>query len=385
MTTPRRPTDIALGHRTGRATQTLQRSKGTQMTYQNHIRRVLRRPILALQGLVMLAWPLSLLCNPWLQAPLDLRYALVFAALLGTSAVMSLTKRFWQWRLFGFLFMLATCAALRLELHDMGAASLDWTLPVAVTLCLGQSIVFSYSRDYLLAMAATWTILLGWQDALVTSSADLPLLVILVAAVTMIGFTLNRTFVTAMRTTHALKEGYRRLAETDALTGIPNRRALMADLQTAASTPQLLQFAMLDIDDFKQINDRHGHHVGDAVLQALATELLRLDPRCRVGRLGGEEFGLLFEGLSQAKANELLQRLLQRVRGLEVVGVRFAFSAGLASLPPGGEVSDLLARADRALYAAKGSGKSAIRLDTAPATAPAPAAGDAALPSTSAG
>ncbi|MET7141785.1 GGDEF domain-containing protein [Xanthomonas sp. PPL139] len=357
------------------------------MTYPNHIRRVLGRPILALQCLILLAWPVSLLCNPYLQQPLDLRYALAFAALLGTSAIMCLTKRFWQWRLFGFLSVLAAGAALRLELHDMGAASVDWMLPVAVTLCLGQSILFSYSRDYLLAMVATWAILLGWQDTLVTSSADLPLLIILVAAVTLIGVTLNRTFVTAMRTTHALKEGYRRLAETDALTGIPNRRALMADLQTAASAPQLLQFAMLDIDDFKQINDQHGHHVGDAVLQALATELLRLDPRCRVGRLGGEEFGLLFEGLSQAKANDLLQRLLQRVRGLQVDGVRFAFSAGLASLSPGSEVSDLLARADRALYAAKGSGKGVIRLDTAPAPAPAAASaiavGDATMPSTS--
>ncbi|WP_295974173.1 GGDEF domain-containing protein [uncultured Xanthomonas sp.] len=353
------------------------------MNYHLHVRRTLDTPILAIQGLTLCVWLALLLCNPYLSHPLDARYALAFAAMLGSAAVMRMARHFWQWRLGAFLSVIAFDAAFRLQLHHMGDASATWMLPVAVTLSLGYSVLFCHARDYLLALACTWAIMLGWHDSLVPASTDLPLLEILVAAVTMVGFALNRIFVTTMRSNHALKEGYRRLAATDALTGIPNRRALMADLQAAVGTQHAVQLAMLDIDDFERIGAEHGHHVGDAVLQALATELVRLDPRCRVGRLGGEEFGLLFEGVSQDKASALLQRLQQRIRGLRVDGASFTCSVGLASLPAGGELSDLLARADRALSAARQAGNGSLRLDGAtPVSAGTSAAfaGEPALP-----
>ncbi|MET0549982.1 MAG: GGDEF domain-containing protein [Xanthomonas sp.] len=345
------------------------------MNYHLHVRRTLDTPILAIQGLTLCAWLALLLCNPYLSHPLDPRYALAFVAMLGSGVVMRMARQSWQWRLGAFLSVIAFDAAFRLQLHHMGGASLAWMLPVAVTLSLGYSVLFCHSRDYLLALACTWAIMLGWHDTLVPTAADPPLLELLVAAVTIVGLAVNRIVVTAMRSNHAQRESDRRLAATDALTGLPNRRALMAHLQAAVGTQHTVQLAMLDIDDFERIRAEHGHHVGDAVLQALATELVRLDPRCRVGRLGGEEFGLLFEGVSQAKARERLQRLQQRIRGLRVDGAAFTCSVGLASLPAGGEVSDLLARADRALSAARHAGKGSLCLDGAmPASADTPAA-----------
>nr|WP_241093308.1 GGDEF domain-containing protein [Xanthomonas sp.] len=137
----------------------------------------------------------------------------------------------------------------------------------------------------------------------------------------------------------------------------------MAQLHAATARGRgALHFAMLDIDDFKRVNDGHGHDVGDAVLLALAAELNRLDARCRAGRLGGEEFGVLFEDMADAQVGELLQRLLDRVCALRVEGVSFAFSAGAARLEAGGDVSDLIRRADQALYAAKREGKGRIRV-----------------------
>ncbi|MCI2243533.1 GGDEF domain-containing protein [Xanthomonas sp. PPL568] len=340
------------------------------MNYHLHVRRTLDTPILALQGLTLCAWLVLLLCNPYLSRPLDSRYALAFVAMLGSCVVMRMARQAWQWRLGAFLSVIAFDAAFRLQLHHMGGASLAWLLPVAVTLCLGYSVLFSSTRDYLLALACTWAIMLGWHDSLVPTAADLPLLELLVAAVTIVGLALNRIVVTAMRSNHAQRESDRRLAATDALTGLPNRRALLADLQAAIGTQQAVQLAMLEIHDLEQIGMQHGHHVGDALLQALATELLRLDPRCRVGRLGGEEFGLLFEGVSQAKARERLQRLQQRIRGVRVDGVGFTCSIGLASLPVGGELSDLLARADGALSAARQDGPSNLRLDGAASAFP---------------
>lgn len=336
-----------------------------EIAYQNHIRRMLGSSIVTIQLLTLVAWPASLLCNPHLQQPLDARYVLVFAALLATCANMSLAERFWQWRQSGLLFVIALATAFRIELNDMGEHGLFWLLPVTITIGLGISLLFSVSRGYLLALACTWAIMLGGQERLVPDAGDLPLLAILLTAVTLLGFTLNRMFVGAMRTTYALKEDYRRLAETDALTGMANRRALMTQLQAAtAHGHRALHFAMLDIDDFKQVNDAHGHDVGDAVLLALAAELNRLDAGCRAGRLGGEEFGLLFEGMGDAQVGELLHRLLDRVCALRVQGVSFAFSAGAARLEAGGDVSDLIKRADQALYTAKREGKGRIRVGT---------------------
>ncbi|MDV0437655.1 GGDEF domain-containing protein [Xanthomonas sacchari] len=353
------------------------------MSYHLHVRRTLDRPILAIQGLTLCVWLALLLCNPYLRHPLDPRYALAFVAMLGSGAVMRMARQSWQWRLGGFLSVIAFDAAFRLQLHHMGGASVSWMLPVAVTLSLGYSVLFSHARDYLLALACTWAIMLGWHDSLVPSAADLPLLELLVAAVTIIGLAMNHVVVTALRSNYAHRENDRRLAATDALTGLPNRRALIAELEAAVGARHAVQLAMLEIDDFERIGAEHGHHVGDAVLQALATELVRLDPRCRVGRLGGEEFGLLFEGVSQAKASERLQRLKQRIRNLRVDGAAFTCSVGLASLPAGGEVSDLLARADRALSAARQDRHGGLRLDGAASASPGTSAvfaGDADLP-----
>lgn len=353
------------------------------MNYHLHVRRTLDTPILAIQGLTLCAWLALLLYTPSLSHPLDPRYALALVAMLGSCVLMRVARQSWQWRLGGLLSVIAFDAAFRLQLHHMGGATLAWTLPVAAALCLGYSVLVCHARDYLLALACTWAIMLGWHDSLVPTAADLPLLELLVAAVTIVGLALNHIVVTAMRSRHAQHESDRRLAATDALTGLPSRRALMADLQAAVGAQHPVQLAMLEIDDFERIGAQHGHHVCHAVLQALATELLRLDPRCRVGRLGGEEFGLLFQGVSQAKASERLQRLQQRVRGVRVDGVGVTCSVGLASLPAGGELSDLLARADRALSAARCEGNGSFRLDGAastPSGTPAAFPADAALP-----
>jgi|GEM_PF-554799 len=339
-------------------------SAADETTYRNYIRRMLGGSIATIQLLTLVAWPASVLCNPHLQQPLDARYALVFVALLITSANMSLAKRFWQWRQSGFLFVIALTTAFRVELHAMGEHGLFWLLPVTATICLGASLLFSFSRDYLMAMACIWTIMFGGQSQLVPAAADLPLLAILLTVVALLGIAINRMFVGAMRTAYTLQEDYRRLAETDPLTGIANRRALMTQLRAAAARRHgTVHFAMLDVDDFKQVNDTHGHHVGDAVLLALATALGELGPRCRIGRLGGEEFGVVFEDMRDAQVAAALQALLERVRGLRVEGVAFAFSAGAARLDASGETTDLLKRADQALYAAKRDGKGRIHLD----------------------
>ena len=156
------------------------------------------------------------------------------------------------------------------------------------------------------------------------------------------------------------------LATHDALTGLANRRQAEVALeqvmrhQRRGTRPAML--AMVDLDHFKRINDRHGHATGDAVLVAfgrVATGTLR--DTDFVARWGGEEFLMLLECGEPPGAEAALDRLHAAVRAQQVPAgdepVRFTFSAGLAPWQSGDNVARWLDRADRALYAAKAAGR----------------------------
>jgi diguanylate cyclase (GGDEF)-like protein len=142
------------------------------------------------------------------------------------------------------------------------------------------------------------------------------------------------------------------MAETDPLTGLPNRRSWDASLAAALSENAQFTIAMLDFDHFKQYNDTHGHPAGDRLLKetaALWREQLRQGDR--LARLGGEEFGLLLLNCDAAQATEVIERLRGAVFGAQTC------SAGFASRRPEEPVDAVMARADVALYEAKTSGR----------------------------
>jgi diguanylate cyclase (GGDEF)-like protein len=160
------------------------------------------------------------------------------------------------------------------------------------------------------------------------------------------------------------------LADHDELTGLYNRHYLQAEskkqISIARRYHQPLSLLMIDIDHFKQINDRHGHLAGDEVLRTLAGALMAncrdIDTACRYG---GEEFVvlLLFTGLDGALATA--RQVHTAVAALEVPWrgetIRFRVSMGLAELTPGMTVlEDLVAAADAALYTAKQGGRDRI-------------------------
>lgn len=167
------------------------------------------------------------------------------------------------------------------------------------------------------------------------------------------------------------------LSEHDPLTKLTNRgafqRILEAECLRAARAGQSLSLALLDLDDFKAINDTRGHPCGDLVLMAFAS-LLAADKRAydTAARVGGEEFGLILPGLGLTRSQAVVTRLLEATRGISVlcdgqdIPVRLTASAGLACTKGKIPVSanDLFAQADKALYQAKTSGKD--RLVAAP-------------------
>jgi len=162
----------------------------------------------------------------------------------------------------------------------------------------------------------------------------------------------------------------RRDAETDALTGIANRRGFdgraEAALQRAAGQRQPLAIALFDLDHFKSVNDAHGHDVGDEVIAAFATILTRCAPgSALLARTGGEEFAMLLENTAAEPCRLCadairLAVLAEREAGSPIISV----SGGVAELRPGESLTDMMRRADQALYQAKREGRNRVEVAT---------------------
>jgi len=161
-------------------------------------------------------------------------------------------------------------------------------------------------------------------------------------------------------------------ASTDALTGICNRRYFIAEseqeLRRSQRFKRPLSVMMLDVDHFKPINDRHGHAVGDAVLQGVvkrAMESLRQSDQ--IARLGGEEFAALLPETNLTAAAEVADRLRQHLAERPIIAAHSAvpctISIGVAQLKEGDSgIDSLLHRADEALYRAKQNGRNRVEV-----------------------
>lgn len=172
-----------------------------------------------------------------------------------------------------------------------------------------------------------------------------------------------------------LHQKIERLALYDALTGVPNRRALLDTLDREAANASranaALAFFLLDIDHFKRVNDTHGHPVGDEVLKAVAAAVagaIRAGDSC--GRYGGEEFGGVLPATDEPGAlavGDKIRRAIEETNVLTDAGVlRVTASVGIACLGSGEKTEHLVKRCDRALYEAKKGGRNRVEAAAAP-------------------
>ncbi len=160
-----------------------------------------------------------------------------------------------------------------------------------------------------------------------------------------------------------------RASQTDALTGVANRRSMMSRLDLLVHHAMLDgipgSLCILDIDGFKQINDLHGHQAGDAVLFDFTR---RVEPFVRrrdgFGRIGGEEFMLLLPDTTAEEAEAMITDILSIVRAARPLpddaGFSYTCSAGLSAFTSGDTSQTLFARADAALYTAKRAGRDRV-------------------------
>lgn len=161
------------------------------------------------------------------------------------------------------------------------------------------------------------------------------------------------------------------LAATDELTGLANRRAfnrhLDRHLEMAATQDGRLAVAIFDVDHFKQVNDRDGHAVGDRVLQRVAARAMAVVRSGDVvGRLGGEEFGVLMPGASLEDAHAAAERLREAIQAPSADGDEVlptvTVSIGVAAARTSETAATVLQEADRALYGAKSGGRNRVRI-----------------------
>ncbi|MBU1236799.1 MAG: GGDEF domain-containing protein [Gammaproteobacteria bacterium] len=251
-----------------------------------------------------------------------------------------------------FLGVMATIAV-----HILGAAGEFWFYPAMV------ANFFLVDRRHALAIALaglTALLLTGTVDRPPTEAAAFFISVIVCALLT---YTFS--YRTAMQ-----RKQLETLASHDELTGIFNRRTLVDELDRAQLTFERdhhrCGILMLDIDHFKQINDRYGHLAGDKVLIELASLLERnVRKNDRVFRYGGEEFVVLallpnHDGLVSV-AEKLRGRVEQGIHGPD--GRPITISLGGAILRPGESIEAWFARADTSLYVAKNSGRNRAVVD----------------------
>jgi diguanylate cyclase len=182
------------------------------------------------------------------------------------------------------------------------------------------------------------------------------------------------------------KRRFATLALSDELTKLPNRRSMLEtaerQLRGRREVSGAFHLALLDIDHFKLVNDKHGHDAGDLVLRAFAqtcAPLLRGSDT--LGRFGGEEFLRILPQCDANTAAAVFARLQKAVHAIRLPNIEFgkelSFSMGVAAAAPDESLEALLKRADAALYAAKNAGRD--RCSLAPSTEP---TSDRAMPAT---
>ena len=228
---------------------------------------------------------------------------------------------------------------------------------VAVALATGTSLR-SAPRGYLRDSGPAFLIM-AFISALAVSlwKVDPPLELLLAGPVFALALYLRSSY----RTVLAVRD-----AETDGLTSLGNHRSFQIDLrrelEEAAAGDGLMSLALIDLDGFKDINDRFGHPVGDSVLRLVARVLREQCGEGRAYRIGGEEFAALLPGHTSWAADTVFDRVHERLAATEFPhGEPVTVSVGLAVFPDDGEQPDqLMQLADQALYRAKSQGRNRL-------------------------
>ncbi len=241
-----------------------------------------------------------------------------------------------------------------------------WMIPLAMLITFTAAVFFTHFWNHVFFNIVCWGILTDCGAVGSGVPEQQPLVLLLIIAGIALSSAVCLASDMALRKNLLLTVRLERLADFDVLTALHNRRSFLQIVESAihqrANGPEggarpPLYFALLDIDDFKRINDTLGHGAGDLALQETAAAICTYCGPHPCGRLGGEEFGILLSDLEASAVHAFMDGLVPLLAAAAVRGPRITVSAGLARLRDGDHLSDLVQRADQQLYRAKRSGK----------------------------
>lgn len=258
--------------------------------------------------------------------------------------------------------VLAICAGCLAQVALIIGRPDYWLLPIGLILSLPSAAIHIRPLHYLLSGAVIWATDFYVIQPQFERPLDALLTLLAVGGALLTGVAVCSAYRHIRRTVFALQQQLHALAYQDTLTGLPNRRAFMEQVER---TEGRCFFLMIDIDDFKTINDTLGHAAGDQVLAQVARVLRATSARHPVARLGGEEFAVAACVPDQASARQLAQDILDAVHALQMEGLQLSVSIGLAERAAGEAAASWMHRADAALYAAKAGGKNCYAVQDA--------------------
>lgn len=324
-------------------------------------RRSLMRLLFAITGASLVVFAcLQILNGFWWVAAGEL----VASALLFFGVWRLQVTDFLQRWICAYLVMLFSFFLIIMVLPEASVSAFVWILmiPVLAYLLLGKHEGMILSLPFMLVGVVIYYLHLGDMGS---AHVLIDLLNLVLCAVLMLTF----MHVYEQRR----EESEKRLvdmAQTDALTGLANRSSFQSTLNRTIAECERSgnEFALviMDIDHFKVVNDTLGHDAGDRVLQNIGKCLTeRLRATDAVGRLGGEEFGLILKDVKAAAAIELMDELRQRIAGCHLAygqaRIRVTASFGLAQWPEHGRSAEaLFCMADRGLYTGKRAGRNCV-------------------------
>lgn len=317
-----------------------------------------RRSAVVLQLVATLAWAAAFFAAPatsGYKSTVLLSYLLWLAAAIGISAAGSHTYLRMAGRV---VFLLVLTKGLG-YLISPSPNQLMWSLTLCAVILVAMSPLYNEPLSFLLCAGSVCHELALRHIAALHRAPEADWMGVLIVSSLLLGVMLNFFYFSERTRAYLSSRRLMEMAYIDSLTRIHNRRAFLDDLERACRRSTAaggFYFLLIDVDNFKAINDHHGHAKGDLVLQQVASQIRRLSGEHACGRLGGEEFGIIFYG-DEAHALAFADSINHSIATSRVDGLGVTVSIGLARHGSRSTLESVMLQADKALYQAKAAGK----------------------------
>lgn len=330
--------------------------------YFEHVERRSRTQTLIIQMVFFLAWLLSVHFSTSHEKNKPWHEAILISSVMG-SMLMTYRAPNFKWRLLGrMLFEILIAQAIALLVTDSVYFTF-WMISLCCVLMVGMAPLHHEPLSYsLCALLVCASLLLHQSNPISVTGEKAWMFYLLIFSFGM-GLVLNMIYFLDRIRWFETHRRLQDLAYKDGLTGLKNRRAFIQALESRLNQPKCPQrhfFFLIDIDDFKRINDLQGHGAGDEVLRAVAQRIDELTHPCLNGRLGGEEFGVLVDG-SRIRAEQMADEIVSSFTLRPLTGSGVTVSIGIAEHHPSMTLAQWMKAADEALYEVKRHAKNGYR------------------------